>query len=94
MLKSIRCAVGCANASGSPDFFFCRVEGTVEDIEQGYHYRAAMRAAKDALYELLPACSFCVDEQDEGWKWIDEKMLKYWLGAVWPPVTIIEEDRS
>ena len=66
-MMSIRCAVAVTNANGEPDLFFCRVECTKEQYEDGCHYRAARRAAMEASYSACCSCCWVCDENDPLW---------------------------
>jgi hypothetical protein len=46
----IRCVVACTNASGEPDFYFCKVRCSPEDIDNGHHYDLAEERATQEGY--------------------------------------------
>lgn len=64
-MMSIRCAVAVTNANGEPDLFFCRVECTKEQYDDGLHYRAAERAAVEDGYVVR---GWTCDERDPAWR--------------------------
>ena len=47
----IKCVVAGTNANGSPDFYFCTVECSEGDYNEGRHYDVARRSARDEGYE-------------------------------------------
>ena len=53
--------VACHNTNGEPDFFFCKVKATQDDIEKGKHYAKAQEAAERDGYSN---CSVVFDELD------------------------------
>lgn len=63
-MKEIKCIVAGINSNGEPDFFFVKVGGTAEQIEEGQHYDTAKDEAAEQGYE--PALVF--DENDPAGK--------------------------
>lgn len=57
---TIKCIVAAVNASGEPDFFFCKVECSKEQYDNGEHYEAAEELAEEEGYE--PKLAY--DERD------------------------------
>jgi hypothetical protein len=68
---SIKVIVAGYNASGDPDFFFCKVSCTQQQYNEGEHYDIANQAAEDEGYE--PAIAF--DENDTAGKAIMDKFV-------------------
>ena len=62
----IKCVVACANASGEPDFFFCRVECSEQDYEVGEHYDIAEGFAREEGYCGL----MVVFDENDGPDWL------------------------
>lgn len=56
-----KCVVACFNASGEPDFYFCKVECEQDKYNEGTHYELAEDAAEGEGYSG-PMVSF--DEND------------------------------
>jgi hypothetical protein len=50
-MNTYKVVVACYNASGEPDFFFCKVNCLPADYDEGVHYEIAKQAAKDNGYE-------------------------------------------
>jgi hypothetical protein len=61
----IKCIVPAFNASGEPDFFFCIVECTEEQYNDGQHYKVAREEADSEGYEEV---GLVYDERDSGGK--------------------------
>lgn len=57
----VKCAVACFNASGEPDFYFCRVECEQDEYDVGAHYDAA---EDDAAGEGYSGPMVSYDEND------------------------------
>jgi hypothetical protein len=65
----ISCVVACRNASGEPDFYFCRVECPPDRVEEGAHHETAENAARDNGYEG----PFVVFDEHDGPEWLFEQ---------------------
>lgn len=53
----IKMAVFCRDANGEPDIFFCRVETTPQEIDNGDHYiKAIALAVKEGYEDCRLAC--------------------------------------
>jgi hypothetical protein len=79
----IKCVVACHNASGEPDFYFCKVDCSKKQYDSGDHYTAAHGAALDNGYEF-PMVAF--DEWDAP-SWLFEHFL-------WESATIIPAENA
>lgn len=56
----IKCVVACVNSNGEPDFFFVKISGTEEQINDGNHYEKAKTFCDSEGYESFLA----YDEND------------------------------
>ncbi|NDC55274.1 MAG: hypothetical protein EBZ69_00305 [Alphaproteobacteria bacterium] len=72
---NIKCVVACFNASGEPDFYFCKVDATEQNYNDGEHYEMAEEAAKRAGYEG-PYVAF---DENDGPAWLFERFV--WKSA-------------
>lgn len=61
-MNQYKMAVACENSNGEPDFFFCIVECSESDYEEGFHYDVANEEAEKAGYS--PKLAY--DEKDRG----------------------------
>lgn len=61
-----KCVVACTNANGESDFFFCIVEGSQEQIDNGDHYDTAKDYAVESGYEG----EMVVFDEDDGPKFL------------------------
>ena len=50
-MRQERVVVACTNSNGEPDFYFCKVNCTDQQYENGEHYEVAKRAALDNDYD-------------------------------------------
>lgn len=67
----IKCVVACTNANGEPDFYFCKVEATQEEYDDGIHYERAKGKAKEEGYEA----PFVVFDENDGLDWLFEHFV-------------------
>lgn len=58
---TVKCVVACRNAEGVSDFFFCKVDCSQQDYDNGEHYDRAENYASNQGYEG-PMVAF--DEND------------------------------
>ncbi len=77
----INCVVACHNASGEPDFFFCRIGCMQEQYDEGEHYEAARCQAQLQGYEG----DFVVYDENDGPNWLFEH-------CVWESAGTVEVD--
>lgn len=71
----INCVVACFNASGEPDFYFCRVECEQDEYDVGKHYELAEEAAEGEGYSG-PMVAF---DENDGPEWLFERFV--WASA-------------
>lgn len=83
----LRMIVAGTNPNGEPDLFFCKVECSQKDYQEGNHYDAAKRLASDEDWEQ-PFVAF--DEKDAGGKAMLDKFT--WESA--SIVTVNQRDRA
>jgi hypothetical protein len=57
----VKCVVACRNAEGASDFYFCKVECSQDQYDNGEHYEIAEYQARSEGYEG-PMVAF--DEND------------------------------
>lgn len=67
----INCVVASFNASGAPDFYFCKVECAECDYDNGVHYELAEDAARGEGY-AGPMVSF---DENDGPDWLFEHFV-------------------
>jgi len=60
--KEIKMMAAVVNASGEPDFFFCKVKCNDDEIDNGEHYDAARALAEEEGYEVR----LVYDQMDSG----------------------------
>ncbi len=75
-LMTIKCVVAGYNANGEPDFYFCKVRCTEQQMDNGDHYDRARRAASENGYE---GSAVSIDEFDSAGRAIDH--LFVWESA-------------
>lgn len=76
----IKCVIACINSNGEPDFFFVKVNGTEDQINDGYHYDAAKKYCDDEGY----VSHLAYDENDCGFTACFENSF------VWESASVIE----
>lgn len=84
----IKCVVACHNASGEPDFYFCVVDCSAAERDDGVHYDVAEYAAGENGYEHAMVI---FDEQD-GPRWLFEHFV--WESAETYHPDILDEDED
>ncbi len=67
----IKCVVTCHNASGEPDFYFCKVKCSQEQYDDGKHYETAQSKAAEQGYEG----DFVVFDENDGPAWLFERFV-------------------
>ncbi len=60
--KELKMIVAAVNAAGEPDFFFCKVNCSESEIDDGEHYEAARTLADEEGFETR----LVFDERDSG----------------------------
>ena len=80
----IKCVVACINSNGEPDFFFVKISGTEDQINDGYHYDMAKKYCNSEGYESHLA----YDENDCGFTTCFENSF------VWESASIVEIDEE
>ena len=63
---TIKCVVACRNAEGVSDFYFCKVDCTQEEYDNGSHYELAENSAISEGYEG-PYVAF---DENDGPDWL------------------------
>ena len=64
---NVKVMVAVVDANGEPDFFFCKVNCSEAEINDGEHYEAARALAAKEGYEVR----LVLDEMDRGGKAIE-----------------------
>lgn len=77
---AIRCVVACTNASGEPDFYFCKVRCSPEELDIGHHYDLAEERATQEGY----GGSMTVFDENDGPAWLFDHF-------VWDSASVVEE---
>ena len=57
----IKCAISCRNGMGEPDFYFCKVDCTQKQYDEGDHYETIREQAEEEGYG---DCGLAYDEND------------------------------
>ncbi len=74
----VKCIVACINAGGEPDFFFCLIDCTPAQYDEGYHYDAAKTAAKDHDY----GGAMVVYDENDGPKFLFDHFAQKWSAPI------------